>query len=280
MDRIRTNDNMVPPLTLRLDETSNELLKLGVSTAASLFSPTTMEQKHREAMGSMGAMYEGGSSGTWGERMWFRCVYIPGLGAVWQGSEVMDLPSVRLRRQLQRRRGYGIRREGVRLVKVTRMRRASSEEELQWGRRVECPKTSVNCLQAPLPCVPSFQNVHMSLGDRIPGGPFSGETTPEFDQGSDPRFSSWLHCQSSHSDHESLWCFPPWDWYLGVLWRGSPLHARSMGIIGVHRKVMTKSVEDGHGEVLYCWERRVGAECSSSLMGMGHIRMWLLAASR
>ncbi|KAJ6523140.1 hypothetical protein DFH09DRAFT_1096820 [Mycena vulgaris] len=142
-------------------------------------------------------------------------------------------------------------KEGVRWVKATRMRRASSEEELQWGRRVECPKTGMNCLQAPLPCVPPFQNVHRLLGNRIPGGPFSGETNPEFGQGSDPHFSPWLHCRSSHGDWRwseracplrdaTQVVFPAWDWPLEVLWRGSPPHTRSMGMNGVHRKVTTK----------------------------------------
>ncbi|KAJ6509610.1 hypothetical protein DFH09DRAFT_1100884 [Mycena vulgaris] len=86
------------------------------------------------------------------------------------GSAKWETPQTASTSRRIRCTASGVALEGVRLVKATRMRRASSEEELQWGRRVECPKTSVNCLRAPLPCVPSFQNVHMSLGDRIPGG--------------------------------------------------------------------------------------------------------------
>ncbi|KAJ6524095.1 hypothetical protein DFH09DRAFT_1096251 [Mycena vulgaris] len=58
---------------------------------------------------------------------------------------------------------------------------------------------------------------------------FSGETNPEFGQGSNPHFRDATRA-----------VFPPWDWYLEVLWRGSPLRARSIGVNEAHRKVMTK----------------------------------------
>ncbi|KAJ6602005.1 hypothetical protein DFH09DRAFT_1069548 [Mycena vulgaris] len=139
------------------------------------------------------------------------------------------------------------------------MRRASSEEELQWGRRVECPKTQRELTPGPATMY-SVLPEHPHVVGRPNPWPFSGETNPEFDQGSDPRFRS------------TRWGF------VSLLGMGVNRVCIVHGCTA--RARMVTSVEDGHGEVLCCWEHRVGAECSSSLVGMGHIRMWLLAASR
>ncbi|KAJ6568313.1 hypothetical protein DFH09DRAFT_1080698 [Mycena vulgaris] len=174
-------------------------------------------------------------------------VFIPGLGAVWEqgdGSAKWETPQTASTSTRIWCTASGVALEGVHLVKMTRMRRASSEEELQWGRRPPGPATMCSLLPErphvagrPNPwwvrgTEPIFSDILMVS---LVGRPFSGETNPEFGQGSDPRFSPWSHCQSSHGD-----LFPPWDWYLEVLWRGSPLRARSMGINGAHRKVTTK----------------------------------------